>query len=308
MKSIENAARFKLIASMAIFGTIGIFRSYIPLPSSVIAFVRGAIGMLFLLLVITLKRQKINFAAIKKNLLLLCLSGAFIGINWILLFEAYRYTSVSTATLCYYMAPVLVIIASPFILKEKLTAKKILCTLSAFLGMLIISGVSQAIGAGMRGVLFGLGAAALYAAVIILNKFIKGISDTEKTLIQLGSAAVTILPYVLLTENLTALSANATCAILLIIVGIIHTGLAYTLYFGSIEHIKAQTAAMLSYLDPVIALILSAILLREGFTLAQLVGSILILGAAFISEMPKIKITKDFFKKSKKTLDKQDER
>ncbi len=308
MKSIENAARFKLIASMAIFGTIGIFRSYIPLPSSVIAFVRGAIGMLFLLLVITLKRQKINFAAIKKNLLLLCLSGAFIGVNWILLFEAYRYTSVSTATLCYYMAPVLVIIASPFILKEKLTAKKILCTLSAFLGMLIISGVSQATGAGMRGVLFGLGAAALYATVIILNKFIKGISDTEKTLIQLGSAAVTILPYVLLTENLTALSANATCAILLIIVGIIHTGLAYTLYFGSIEHIKAQTAAMLSYLDPVIALILSAILLREGFTLAQLVGSILILGAAFISEMPKIKITKDFFKKSKKTLDKQDER
>lgn len=308
MKSIENTARFKLVASMLIFGTVGIFRNYIPLPSSVIAFVRGAIGMLFLLLVIACKRQKLNFAAIKKNLLLLCISGAFIGANWILLFEAYRYTTVATATLCYYMAPVFVIILSPFILKEKLTAKKMLCTLSAFIGMLIISGVSNDANSGIKGVIFGLGAAILYATVVIFNKFIKGISDTEKTLIQLGSAAVTILPYVILTENVTSLSANVACVILLIIVGIVHTGLAYTLYFGSIEHIKAQTAAMLSYLDPVVALILSALLLREGFTFAQLIGSILILGAAFISEIPKIKITKDFFKKGKKMLDKQDKR
>lgn len=304
MKSIENAARFKLVVSMLIFGTIGIFRNYIPLPSSVIAFVRGAIGMLFLLLVIALKREKINFGAIKNKLLLLCLSGAFIGANWILLFEAYRYTSVATATLCYYMAPVFVIIVSPFILKEKLTAKKILCTLSAILGMVIISGVFGNTGSDIKGVFFGLGAAALYATVVILNKFIKGISDTEKTLIQLGSAAITILPYVLLTENIVSLSLNTASLLLLITVGIIHTGLAYTLYFGSIEHIKAQTAAMLSYLDPVIALILSALLLREGFTFAQLMGSILILGAAFISEMPKIRMTKDFFKKRKKTLDK----
>ena len=304
MISTENTARFKLIASMIIFGTIGIFRSYIPLPSSVIALVRGAIGTLFLLLVITLKRQKINFTAIKKNLLLLCISGAFIGINWILLFEAYRYTTVATATLCYYMAPVFVIIMSPFILKEKLTAKKILCTISAFIGMVIISGIVGNADSYITGVIFGLGAAALYASVVILNKFIKGISDTEKTLIQLGSAAITLFPYVLLTENIPSLSANATTIILLVVVGIIHTGLAYTLYFGSIEHIKAQTAAMLSYLDPVIALILSAIVLKEGFSIAQLVGSILILGAAFVSETPKIMICKDFFKKRKKMLDK----
>lgn len=304
MKSTEKLARLKLVTSMVIFGTIGIFRNYIPLPSSVIAFVRGAIGMLFLLLVIFCKKQKLNFVSIKNNLFLLCLSGSFIGINWIFLFEAYRYTTVSTATLCYYMAPVFVIIVSPFVLKEKLTIKKILCTISAIIGMIIISGVFGNAGANITGVLLGLGAAALYATVVILNKFIKGISDIEKTFIQLGSAAIIILPYVLLTENISFISANLTTVILLIIVGIIHTGFAYTLYFGSIEHIKAQTAAMLSYLDPVIALILSALLLKEGFTLAQLIGSILILGAAFISEIPKINLTKDFSKKTKKTLDK----
>lgn len=304
MKSLENIAKLKLVTSMLIFGTIGIFRNYIPLPSSLIAFVRGAIGMLFLLIVIACKRQKINLTAIKKNVLLLCLSGAFIGINWILLFEAYRYTTVATATLCYYMAPVFVIIVSPFILKEKLTPQKILCTVSAFLGMVIISGIFGNASSDITGILFGLGAAALYSTVVILNKFIKGISDTEKTLIQLGSAAITILPYVLLTENINSISPDASTIILLVIVGIIHTGVAYTLYFGSIENIKAQTAAMLSYLDPVVALILSALLLKEGFTLIQLIGSILILGAAFISEMPKIKISKDFFKKNKKTLDK----
>jgi len=98
-------AYLKNILSMFIFGTIGIFRRYLPLPSSLVAMVRGAIGMAFLLAVMALIRRKLDVAAIRKNFLRLCLSGACLGINWILLFEAYNYTSVATATLCYYLAP-----------------------------------------------------------------------------------------------------------------------------------------------------------------------------------------------------------
>ena len=288
MKNTETSSKLSLIASMVIFGTIGIFRKYIPYASSVVAFFRGAIGALFLAVVILLRRERIDIGAVKKNLALLCISGAFIGINWMLLFEAYRYTSVSTATLCYYTAPIFVVIASPLVLKERITLKKAVCALVAILGMIIISGVFTDSGADLRGVLFGLGAALFYAAVVLMNKFIKGISDYEKTLIQLGSAAIIILPYMLLTENMGELSLQISSILLLAFVGILHTGVAYALYFGSIGRISAQTAAIFSYIDPVVALILSALVLRESFGMTELLGSAMILGAAIICELPPI--------------------
>ena len=154
-------ARAKLILAMTIFGTIGIFVKYIPLPSSVIACTRGFVGVIFLLLVTLISKNKISFKDIKKNLLLLVISGAFIGINWILLFEAYRYTTVATATLCYYMAPIFITIASPFILKEKLTLKKSFCVLVALIGMFFVSGIvgTADLHISVPGILCGLGAA-----------------------------------------------------------------------------------------------------------------------------------------------------
>ena len=282
----ESGARLKLLLSMSIFGTIGVFRNYINMPSSVIAMARGLLGMLFLLLIIFLfKHGKLHLDAIKKNFWLLVLSGVCIGINWILLFEAYRYTTVSTATLCYYMAPVFVILVSPFIFREKFTLRKAICTLCAIGGMFIISGIFGNASADPIGILLGLGAALLYASVVIMNKFIKNIRGEEKTLVQLGAAGISLIPYVLLTEDVFSISPDTSSFILLIIVGIVHTGIAYSLYFGSIDKIKIQTAAMFSYIDPVVALILSALLLKEEFTPIHLIGSILILGAAFISEI-----------------------
>lgn len=141
-----------LASAMFIFGTIGIFRKYIPLPSSVLAMARGWIGMLFLFCVLLIQGKKPSWREIQPNLLLLVLSGAFIGINWILLFESYQYTTVAVATLCYYMAPILVILASPFVLKEKLTAKKSLCVAVALLGMVFVSGVVGSGITGMKGI------------------------------------------------------------------------------------------------------------------------------------------------------------
>ena len=289
MNSSEKQAKIMLISSLLIFSTIGIFRNYIPYPSSVIALVRGVVGTLFIIAVMLLKRQKLNIAAIKKNLLLLCISGAFIGFNWILLFESYRYTAISTATLCYYMSPIMVILASPFVLKEKQPARKLICTFVAIIGMVIISGVFEDGFYGIRGIIFGLGAAALYASAVLMNKFMHGISGLERTLVQIGMAAIAILPYVLFTEDISALVPQTIPIVLLLIVGIMHTGVAYTLYFGSIERIKAQTVAILSYIDPVVALILSFVILKDDFGPLKLIGSVLILGATLVSELPQKK-------------------
>ena len=281
-------ATFKLTLSMVIFGTIGIFRRYIPLPSSLVAMTRGLTGMLFLLLVMVLRKRGMNRAAVRKRLGLLCLSGAAIGVNWILLFEAYNYTSVATATLCYYLAPMFVILASPLVVGERLTAKKLICVLAALLGMVFVSGVLESGGGSsdLKGVLLGLGAAVLYASVVLMNKQLGDVPAYDRTIVQLGSSAAVLLPYVLLTENLGALSFTPGTIGLLLVVGVVHTSMAYAMYFGSLMQLKAQTAAILSYIDPVVAVLLSALVLREHMSLLSGLGAVLVLGAAVVSELP----------------------
>lgn len=288
---MANKAKLELIASMFIFGTIGIFVRHIPLPSSVIALVRGFVGALFVLLFVYLKKSRLDQAAIKKNFVMLALSGAFIGINWILLFESYHYTTVATATLCYYMQPIFVILASPFLLKEKLTLKKMVCVAVALVGMFFVSGVLET---GMpalseaKGILYGLGAAFFYATVVLMNKKITDISAYDKTIMQLGMGAIVLSPYVMLTQNLGEASASMTPALwgLLLFVGLVHTGIAYVLYFASMKDLKAQTIAIFSYIDPIVAIILSALLLKESMGLYGIIGAVLVLGSTFISELP----------------------
>lgn len=280
-------ARSKLILAMTIFGTIGIFVKYIPLPSSVIACARGFIGVAFLLLMSFIKKSKISFKDIKNNLLLLVISGAFIGINWILLFEAYRYTTVATATLCYYMAPIFVTIASPFILKEKLTIKKGLCVFTALIGMVFVSGIlgTDSLQINVPGILCGIGAAFFYACVILLNKHIKDISSYDMTMTQLFVASGVILPYNLITADVSTSDLGVMAIVCLLIVGIVHTGFSYMIYFSSISSLKAQTVAIFSYIDPVIAIILSALILKEKMGLFGFIGAVLILGSTLISEL-----------------------
>lgn len=280
-----------LVTSMVIFGTIGVFRRHIDLPSSVIALMRGFIGTAFLLLFVLATGRKIDLPAIKRNLAKLLISGAVMGFNWILLFEAYRFTSVATATLCYYMAPIIMMLVSPLLLGERLTKKKVVCMLLALAGMIPVSGVLEAgfeMGE-MRGVLLGFGAAVLYAAVVLTNKTMKDIGAYDKTIVQLFAAAAALSPYVLLTENLSAIQMIGLSLGMMLLVGVVHTGFAYALYFGCTKHLSAQTLAIVSYVDPVVAILLSALLLGESMTPLGAAGAVLVLGATLVSELPERK-------------------
>ena len=287
MNNEQMQAKLKIIFAMVTFGTIGIFVRNIELPSTIIALARGIIGTLFLLLVVFAKGKGLDYSAIKRNLTILAASGACIGFNWILLFEAYRYTTVATATLAYYMAPIFVIMASPFVLKERLTAIKGLCVAMALTGMVLVSGVVQSgmDGVDFTGILCGVGAASLYATVILLNKFIKNISAYDMTIMQLGLAALVLLPYTMVTENFAVLSPDTNSLLLLAVVGVIHTGFTYAMYFSSIQGLKAQTVAIFSYIDPIVAIILSAVLLNESMDIYSMVGAVLVLGSTFVSEL-----------------------
>lgn len=284
---MQKQATLQMAIAMTIFGTIGIFVRYIPLPSSIIALARGIIGTLFILLFSLLQKKKPDVTAIRKNLVLLAVSGLFIGANWILLFEAYRYTTVATATLCYYLEPIFVFLLTPFVLKEKLTGKQIFCVLAALLGIVFLSGILQGEGIGakdLKGILLGTSAALLYACVILMNKFLKDISSFDRTLTQIGMAAITILPYCLVTESVSTLTFGGTTILLLLVVGILNTGISYTLYFAAMKDLSASTTALFSYIDPVVAIILSTVILRETMGLYDCVGAVLILGSTLYYE------------------------
>ena len=285
----NNSARLYMILAMTIFGTIGIFRKYIQLSSTWVALMRGLLGVSFLVFYTKVRRIRLNKDAIKKHIGILVFSGVLIGINWAMLFESYQYTTVAVATLCYYMAPVFVILASPIVLKERLTARKIICVVMALAGMVFVSGVLEESSVGqaqIKGIIFGLGAAVLYAMVVILNQRLKTVPTYDKTMVQLGSASFILLIYVMLAEGLPEVTITSQTVILLLVVGIVHTGIAYALYFGSMNSLKAQTVALLAYIDPIVALILSVVLLKEHMSLLSGIGAVLVLASTLISELP----------------------
>ena len=282
----KTKATLMLILSMLIFGTIGVFRRAIPLPSGLLACIRGFGGALFLTLFVKLRGGKIFHGTDRRSLLLTALTGGLIGFNWILLFEAFNYTTVSVATLCYYMAPIIVILLSPVFFRERLTGRKLLCTLAALIGMAFVSGVFEGesvLRGNMKGVLLALGAGALYASVIILSKLVRIEDPYEKTVIQLFSAAVILLPYLALTGGFAAPALDTRAAVMLTVVCIVHTGIAYALYFASMKALKGQTVALLSYIDPVSAMLFSVVLLGEPMSVFGIIGAVLIIGAAILA-------------------------
>ena len=287
MENDKRSLVYFLIA-MFIYGTIGIFRRLIPLSSAVIVCFRGFCGALFILVFCLIKKEKFVEKLPAKTMLLLILCGCLLGLNWMVLFEAYNYTTVSTATMCYNMGPMYLILLSPLLFHEKIGLKKGLCVLAALIGVILISGVIETGFPGlseMKGILLGLLSGVLYASVIILNKFLSGINAYFKTITELFFAGLCMIPYILMVGSLDLSGMDLRATIMLLMIGFIHTGVAYVLYFGSMDGLKASTIGIFSYLDPIVALILSALILGETMSIYGWIGSVLIIGGAVISEI-----------------------
>ena len=277
-----------LLGSMAIFGAIGLVRRLIPLPSSVIAMARGLIGGTAIYLILRARGQKLRLRELGGEGPWLLLSGALLGFNWILLFEAFRFTSIAIATLCYYMAPILMVIVSPVLFHERITLKKGVCVLLALVGMLLVSGVLRGTeGGSLKGVLFGLTAAVFYACIVLVNKKLTRTDGLRRTAIQLLAAGVVLIPYVLLTQDLSALTFTPGTIGMLLVAGLVFTALTYTMYFSSIGGLRAQTVALGSYIDPMVAVLISALFLHEPMTALEWLGAVLILGATAVSTLEK---------------------
>ena len=282
----NTRARLLLIASMTIFGTIAPFVREISVSSGELALYRAIMATVLIAVFMLITKSKIPFGRIKREVPLLLLSGGAMGINWILLFEAYKRTTVSVATLSYYFTPVIVMLVCPLLFKERLTPSQIVCFVVSTVGLVMITGTTGFSGkSDIFGILFGLGAATFYATVILLNKFIKNVDGIHRTFLQFIAAIIVLLPYVVFSGGFTLESLDTRGWICLLIVGVIHTGIAYCMYFSSLKELSGQKAAILSYVDPLVAVFISVTALSESMTPWQIVGGILILGSTLWNEL-----------------------
>ncbi len=284
----DTRSAWLIMTAMFLFGTLAPFVRRIGVSSGELALYRAILAAVMIGLYLLLTGQRLAVGSGKKELLLLLISGGAMGFNWILLFEAYKYTSVSVATLSYYFAPVLVTIACPLLFREKLSKKQVLCFVMSTIGLVLIIGL----GDGSRGssdgtgILFALGAAVLYASVVLINKFIHNVDGIQRTFLQFVAAILVLSPYVAVTSGVTLEVLDAPGWICLLVVGILHTGVTYCMYFSALRNVPGQKAAILSYIDPLVAVIVSVTVLGEAMEPLQILGGGLILGFTLLNELP----------------------
>ncbi|MBO7174052.1 MAG: DMT family transporter [Burkholderiaceae bacterium] len=277
--------KIQVLLSMLIFSTVGLTVRFVEMPSTIIVMARAVLGTLFMLGFVYLTGKIINKASIRANAKVLVASGIALGLNWMLLFEAFSHTTIAVAVLCYYLAPVFVIVGSPLILKERITGLQLACVSVALLGMVFVSGFIDGEVRGFWGIVLAISAAVFYASVMFLNKFVKGVSTYDSTIMQLGSAALVFIPYALLTVDFSSLEWTFKGVILLMVLGLVHTGIAYALFFGSFTKLPAQTISLYSYVDPLMSVVLSWLVLHEPLGWTGFVGALLILGSTLASEL-----------------------
>ncbi|MBQ3880044.1 MAG: EamA family transporter, partial [Oscillospiraceae bacterium] len=244
----------------------------------------GVIGSGFIYLYQRIRGKRLDRAAVKKNLGWLLLSGACLGLNWIFLFMAYLHTTVAIASLCNYMAPIIVILLAPFALHEKIERRKIPCVAAAFVGIVLVSGVFGGGLGSLSGVAMGLAAAACFVGIILCNRKLRDIEAMDRVIVQLAASAATVLPYVLVRNAGAPLAVDTQSVLIILLLGFVHTGLAYCFWFSGMGSLPVQTIAILGYLEPVVSVLCSVIFLHESMGAAGWIGAVLILGAAVVSE------------------------
>ncbi|MBR2583643.1 MAG: DMT family transporter [Oscillospiraceae bacterium] len=272
------------VLSMLIFGTNGLLVAHISLPASQIVLLRTLIGGIALTLLVLL-RGGFDREALRAEARFLLLGGAALGANWVALFEAYRLLNVSLATLIYYAGPMLVLLLSPVLFRERLTGTKIAALCLVAVGLVCISGSIAFGGLSVAGLLVAILSALFYASLIVFNKRIVRMPGLQTAAIELDVAFFVVLLYVLFTAGLPRPQRAELPYIAAI--GLVNTALAYVLYFSGLQKLPGQSVALISYVDPVSTLLFSALLLHESLTPLQLLGAVLIIGGAVFGELRK---------------------
>lgn len=281
---MKNKVILRYLFALTLYGTIGLFLHFVSYSSEFVVLCRGLFGSLFIYLVLRFRKEKIDRESIRKNLFMLALSGIALGLNWVFLFTGYRY-GIAVTSLCNYMAPIIVVVITSLFYKEKINLKQIICIILAFVGMLLLLGIFEGIvQTDMRCVLCGSLAAVGFVILVLINRKIQDIGQLEKTLIQLLFSMLAVLPYVYFNDGFPKVF-DLRSTLLVLVLGFLHTGVAYIFYFSSIDTLPAQSIAVLGYLEPVMNLLIGGLILHEKIGITGILGAVLIILASIGNEL-----------------------
>lgn len=288
--------RIKLALITTTFGTIGLVTHFIPLSSAAIVFYRALLGVIFISVMTILSGKTINVKTMKNNISVLIFTGFFMGLNWVLQFEAFKVSSVAIGTVCYNMMPIFLLIIASFMFKEKINLKSGVCIFIATIGVFLVSNV---VNVGIKsnevlGCVYGILGGIFYALIVAFNRKLNFIETHDKVIFQFLFSAFIMAIYVGFIEKKSFLFPSEVRGnefmiglICLLLLGFFHTGFCYVHYFNAVTNLKAETVAILTYLDPVVALFLSFFVLKEDMTALQFLGAVLILGSTLFNELTK---------------------
>lgn len=266
-----------------LFGVNGIIASHISLGSVQIVLLRTLAGGLLLGAVFFATGKKPAFPTHKRETVYICISGIAMGCSWMLLYEAYRQIGVSIATLLYYCGPVIVMVLSPILFKERLNPVKIAGFITVLAGVLLINGSTSDTRGNPFGVFCGLASAATYVVMVAANKKAVHIQGTENCVIQLASAFLTVAVFAMFRGELF-FRINPRELVWILLLGLVNTGIGCWLYFSSIGRLPVQSVAILGYSEPLSAVLFSVLFLGEKMLPLQIVGAVLIIGGALLGE------------------------
>lgn len=277
----------KYIFALLLFGSNGIVAQQIDMDSTNIVLVRTFIGSVLLLTIFYLSKNRIDFKNTdKKSLIYLTISGIAMGCSWMFLYSAYQQIGVGIASLLYYTGPIIVMILSPIIFKEKLTIQKCICFSVVLIGIFLLNIQQGKFELKSTGFILGILSAVMYSVMVIANKKAVKITEMKNASLQLLISFLTVLVYLLIKgEFLTSLPQTPFQWLWLIFLGLFNTGIGCYLYFSSIGNISVQSVSILGYIEPLSALVFSVVLLKEKFISIQIIGAILILVGAFLSNV-----------------------
>ncbi len=280
-------AFLKYISALLLFGLNGIVASHIPLNSYEIVFLRTLIGSILLVSLFVLSKEKFHVKTYKQDTIFIILSGISMGTSWMFLYEAYQQIGVSLSSLLYYCGPVIVMILSPIIFREKLTAPKLLGFVTVLIGIFLVNG-SAADSNNPWGLVCGAMSAVMYFFMVTFNKKSKNISGMENSVIQLVVSFLTVAAFTGIKQGF-AMNIPTDAWLWIFVLGIVNTGIGCYLYFSPLAKLPVQTVAVCGYLEPLSAVVFAALLLGETMTFAQIVGAVCIIGGAMIGELVKSK-------------------
>lgn len=285
---MDKKALIKYISALMLFGLNGVVASHIALTSYEIVFLRTFIGGIFLTALYLFKKEKFHIRNNGKDIFFIVLSGIAMGANWLFLYEAYQQIGVSLATLLYYCGPVIVMILSPLIFKERLTAPKVVGFVIVVIGVILVNGKATVAGENLWGFFCGMMSAVMYFLLVTFNKQAKKIVGMENSVIQLGVSFLTVAVFMLVKQGIFFHIPKESLPWILML-GIVNTGLGCYLFFSPLSKLPVQTVAICGYIEPLSAVIFATVFLGERMAAVQIIGAVLIIGGAMVGELVKSK-------------------